>query len=124
SCTETLECCDRDTCHCKTVWVRSPKTTVWGKYSLMNSPVQCQFSLGEAGGAGLCNGGPGLGNTRVQLATLGSTYIFSPRFVVDGTIGLSRYAHKTRGPDFGTNLGLDVLGLPGPNSPAIPQTRR
>ena len=119
---EASQAYDRHNYDFKTDWVRSPKHTVWGKYSLMNSPVQCQFSLGEAGGAGLCNGGPGLGNTRVQLATLGSTYIFSPRFVVDGTIGFSRYAHKTRGPDFGTNFGLDVLGIPGTNGPDIRQS--
>ncbi|HEY3129502.1 MAG TPA: TonB-dependent receptor [Acidobacteriota bacterium] len=114
---------DRDNYDFKLDWVRSAATTIWGKYSLMNAPVLCQFALKEAGGPALSiSGGAGLGTTRVQLATLGGTHLFSARFLVDGTIGFSRYAHSTRGPDFGTNFGTDVLGIPGTNGPDIRQS--
>lgn len=108
---------DRNNYDFKVDWVRSPKNTIWGKYSLLNSPAYCSFALGKAGGPGQGTGscGAGQGNTRVQLATLGGTYTLSSRFLIDGTIGFSRYAHRTRGPDFGTNFGSDVLGIPGTN---------
>ncbi|MGI8782439.1 MAG: TonB-dependent receptor domain-containing protein [Acidobacteriota bacterium] len=108
---------DRDNYDFKIDWVRSTKSTVWGKYSLMNAPVRCEFSLAGAGGNALCDGGNGLGETRVQLAVLGSSYVVSPRFLVDGTVGYSRYAHRTRGADYGTNFGSEVLGIPGTNGP-------
>ncbi len=113
---------DRDNYDFKVDWVKSPQSTIWGKYSLMNATVLCEFALKDAGGNGLCNGGPGRGVTRVQLVTLGGTHLFSPRFLIDGTVGFSRYAHSTRGPDFGKNFGLDVLGIPGTNGPDIRQS--
>ncbi len=112
---------DRDNYDFKVDWVRSPKNTIWTKYSRMNAFTHCEPELKQAIGAGLCQG-IGDANTRVQLATLGATYVFSPKFLVDGTIGFSRYFHQTRGVDFGTNIGSDVLGIPGTNGPDIRQS--
>jgi Carboxypeptidase regulatory-like domain/TonB dependent receptor-like, beta-barrel len=107
---------DRDNYDFKVDWVRSPQNTIWAKYSRMNAFTHCEPRLKEAIGDGLC-GGIGDAITTVQVATLGATYVFSPTFLVDGTVGFSRYYHTTHGVDYGTNIGSDVLGIPGTNGP-------
>jgi hypothetical protein len=109
---------NRDMYDFKGDWVRSPKNTLWFKYSLMNSLVQSQYAFGEAGGSALSpDGGAGKGTVRVHVGTIGGYYAITPRFLVDGTIGITRYVNSVRQPDFGTNFGLDVLHIPGTNGP-------
>lgn len=113
---------NRDNFDVKINWNRTNAHQVWGKYSLMNADVTCAFALGAAGGRGLCDGGPGVGHTLVQVVTLGHNWTFTPRFIVDGTFGFTRMGQNVKGPDFGTNFGLDVLGIPGTNGPDIRQS--
>jgi hypothetical protein len=109
---------NRDMYDFKGDWVRSPKNTIWFKYSLMNSMVQSEYAFGEAGGSALSpDGGAGKGTVRVHVGTIGGYYAITPRFLVDGTIGMTRYVNAVRQPDFGTNFGLDVLHIPGTNGP-------
>jgi hypothetical protein len=109
---------NRDMYDFKGDWVRNPKNTIWFKYSLMNSMVQSEYAFGEAGGSALSpDGGAGKGNVRVHVGTLGGYYAITPRFLVDGTIGITRYVNSVRQPDFGVNFGLDVLKIPGTNGP-------
>jgi hypothetical protein len=37
--------------------------------------------------------------------------------ILDSTISWTRHGNASRAPDFGTNIGLDVLGIPGTNGP-------
>src|SRR5207244_4077610 len=53
----------------------------------------------------------------VQTATLGHTWSLSPTFLADGSLGFSRMSQKGRPSDFGKNIGLDVLKIPGTNDP-------
>ena len=109
---------NRDMYDFKGDWVRSPKNTIWFKYSLMNSMVQSQYAFGDAGGPALSpDGGAGKGTVRVHVGTIGGYYAITPRFLVDGTIGMTRYVNSVRQPDFGVNFGLDVLHIPGTNGP-------
>ena len=109
---------NRDMYDFKGDWVRNPKNTIWVKYSLMNSMVQSEYSFGEAGGPALSpDGGAGKGTVRVHVGTIGGYYALTPRFVIDGTIGITRYVNSVRQPDFGKNFGLDVLKIPGTNGP-------
>ena len=86
-------------------WVRSPKNTIWFKYSLMNSMVQSQYAFGDAGGSALSpDGGAGKGTVRVHVGTIGGYYAVTPRFLLDGTIGMTRYVNSVRQPDFGDEL--------------------
>jgi hypothetical protein len=102
----------------KVDWVRSPKNTIWFKYSLMNSLVESQYAFGEAGGSALTpDSGAGKGTVRVHVGTLGGYYAITPRFLVDGTIGITRYVNHVRQPNYGVNYGLDVLKIPGTNGP-------
>jgi hypothetical protein len=113
---------DRNNYDLKVNWVRNPKHTLWGKYGAMKALVQCSFGLGEAGGSGLCNGGgSGKGDTLVQVATVGSTYIVSPTVLIDQTFGYSRLWQEVYAPDYGKNVGLD-LGIPGTNGSDIRQS--
>jgi outer membrane receptor protein involved in Fe transport len=113
---------NRDNYDVKINWNRTDRHTVWGKYSVMDAQVECGFGLGQAGGRGLCDGGPGVGDTFVQFASLGSTYVITPNLLVDGTFGYSRMGQQVRGPDFGQNFGSEVLGIPGTNGPDIRQS--
>jgi hypothetical protein len=108
---------DRDNADIKINYNRSQNHMIWGKYSRMGAVVTGQPALGQAIGACLCDGGIGTGDTTVQLATLGQTYTISPTFLLDTTIGFTRLGHLTTGPDFGQNIGLDVLRIPGTNGP-------
>src|SRR5689334_2899018 len=48
---------NRDNFDAKIDWNRTANHHIFGKYSVMNASVICPFSLGAAGGTGLCNGG-------------------------------------------------------------------
>lgn len=113
---------NRDNYDVKINFNRTNTHQIWGKYSLMNAEVKCAYALGPAGGPGLCDGGPGTGHTLVQLITIGHNWSFGPRFVVDGNFGYTRMGQNVKAPDFGTNFGLDVLGIPGTNGPDIRQS--
>jgi hypothetical protein len=113
---------NRDNFDVKVNYNRSDSHTIWGKYSVMDAQVNCAYGLGEAGGRGLCDGGPGVGDTLVQLSTLGHTWTLSPTFLWDATLGWTRMSQDMRDPSYGTNFGLDVLGIPGTNGPDIRQS--
>lgn len=107
----------------KVNWNPARKTSLWGKYSAMPAAVTSQFSLGKAGGQGMINGGgAGTGSVLVQVATLGATHIFTPSFLMDGTVSFGRDSVAVLGPDMGTNYGLDVFGIPGTNGSEFRQS--
>jgi hypothetical protein len=109
---------NRNNIDAKINWNRTDKHQLWVKYSIMKALVHCNFSLGAAGGPGLCTGGGlGDGHTQVQVATIGQTYTISPTFLIDGTLGWTRFGQNVAPPDLGTNFGSDVLGIPGTNGP-------
>jgi hypothetical protein len=112
---------NRDLGDLKINWNRSQKSTFWGKYSVMDALAGDQFDLGPAGGQGL-GAVAGWGHTLVQLATLGGTYLVSPTFVIDATAGFTRLAQPVVSLDYGTNFGLETLGIPGTNGPDIRQS--
>ncbi|MBN9663634.1 MAG: TonB-dependent receptor [Acidobacteria bacterium] len=108
---------NRNNLDAKINWNRNAKNQIWGKYSVMNALVHGDFGLGGAGGGCLCDGGVGDGHTLTQLAAIGQTYTVSPTFLIDGTVGWTRFGQNVQSPDLGTNFGLDVLGIPGTNGP-------
>ncbi len=98
-------------------WNRSEKHRVWGKYSAMRSLFHGEPAFKEAVGTCLCDGGLGDFHDLVNLMTLGHTYTVSPTLIVDGIVGFSRMTEFGQTPDFGKNIGLTVLGIPGTNDP-------
>jgi hypothetical protein len=84
-----------------------PSQQWWLKVGTMDADVENLVYLGVDGVGG--------GKTRTWVGTIGQTWTLSPKTVVDSTFGYSLIDLATRGPDYGTNYGLDVLGLPGTN---------
>ncbi|HSB17428.1 MAG TPA: carboxypeptidase-like regulatory domain-containing protein, partial [Bryobacteraceae bacterium] len=109
---------NRNNIDAKVNWNRNDKHQLWFKYGVMTALVHGDFGLGEAGGECLCQGGGlGDGKTLVQIAGIGQTYTVSPTFLIDGTLGWTRFGQSVEPPDLGTNYGSDVLGIPGTNGP-------
>jgi hypothetical protein len=108
---------NRNNLDAKVNWNRSAKHQVYVKYSVMDALVHGDFGLGPAGGGCLCDGGVGDGHTLVQIAGIGQTYTVSPTFLIDGTLGWTRFGQNVKSPDLGTNFGSDTLGIPGTNGP-------
>ncbi len=98
-------------------WNRNDKHRVWGKYSAMRSLFHGEPSFGQAIGDCLCDGGLGDFHDLVNLVTIGHTLTLSPTLIVDGNVGFTRMTEFGQTPDFGKNIGLDVLGIPGTNDP-------
>ncbi len=114
---------NRDNVDAKVNWNQSEKTLLWAKYSVMKALVSDKFSLGPAGGVGLINGGgAGTGDVLIQVGTIGGVHTFTPTFLMDGTMSISRDPLSLVAPDSGSYFGLNVLGIPGTNGPGIRYT--
>ncbi len=101
----------------KVNWNRSASLNAWGKYSIVNPVVSCDPAFGAGGGAPLCPSGSNIGDgkLRTQVATVGTTYIFSPTFLYDGIFGWTRQGQAVTGLGYGKDLGREVYGIPGTN---------
>ncbi len=113
---------DRDNGDIKLNWSKSDRLQIWGKYSVSYATVDIKPALGPAGGPGLGSGGNGNSSTQVQVGTVGYTWTLTPRLLVDGNLGYSRFGQFVLGPEHGRNIGLEVLGIPGTNGPDIRQS--
>ena len=110
---------DRDNIDAKINWNQSEKTLLWAKYSAMKALVSDRFSLGQAGGVGMINGGgAGTGDVLMQVMAVGGVHTFSPTFLVDGTVAVSRDPLTLVGPDSSSAFGRDTLHIPGTNGPS------
>ena len=98
---------DRDNFDLKLSYQRSPSHSVWAKASMLDAEVIDVFPLGFDEGS--------LGDTRVYVLGLGHTWTLGPNLVLDGNLGLNRQDQTVTGPDYGENIGLEVLGIPGTN---------
>lgn len=117
-----VQALDRDNIDGKIDWNRTENHHIFGKYSVMKALVNCQFSLGNAGGTGLCNGsGAGSAPTLTQLATLGHSLVITPHLVLDEVLGFSRMGQHVTDRFFGQNIGTQ-LGIPGTNGSDIRQS--
>ncbi|MFN7923240.1 MAG: TonB-dependent receptor [Bryobacteraceae bacterium] len=102
------------------------KLKVFGKYSVMIAPVYSAAPLGDAlggypgGAAGAA--GIGTGHNHTDVFGGGVSYVISPTLLVDGNFGGTLMHHDTQGPDYGKNIGTDVLKIPGTNGSDIRQS--
>jgi hypothetical protein len=95
---------------------QSDKEEIWGKYSRMWALSGGTAVFGIAGGPGLPGSDPGLGDTLVQVFSLGQTRTISPTLLFDATVGYERQGQKLNPNDFGTNYGQQ-FGIPNTNGP-------
>jgi len=63
------------------------KDTIWGKYGRMWALAGGKAVFGLAGGPGLGGSDPGLGDTLIQVGTIGHTHTFTPTMILDGVVG-------------------------------------
>lgn len=91
------------------------KLALFGRYSISPSNIFDPPSLRDAGGDAL-NGGQ-LGNApgRTQVAGAGTTYTLSPSLLLDANFGFTRQRLGAEAIDINSNVGLDVLKIPGTN---------
>ncbi|MEO7653933.1 MAG: TonB-dependent receptor, partial [Bryobacteraceae bacterium] len=104
----------------KVNWNRTTSNMIWGKYSTMLAKVGCDAAFGAGGGLPLCPAGSSIGDgdLRTQVATAGTTYMFSPTFLYDGLFGWTRQGQLVTGFAYGTDVGKTV-GIPGTNGKDI-----
>jgi len=107
---------NRNNFDAKVDWNRTSRHSIFAKYSAMKSVFHGEPSLGQAIGDCVCDGGLGDFHDFVQLVTVGHTLTLSPTLVVDGNVGFTRMSEYGQTPDFGKNIGSDVLGIPGTNN--------
>jgi hypothetical protein len=105
---------DRDNFDLKLNWQRSTAHTIWVKGSMLKADVVDNFSLGFDNGS--------LGDTKTYVAGVGHTWTLRSNLVLDGNIGMNRLDQQVTGPDFGQNLGVEKLGIPGANGTDIRQS--
>jgi hypothetical protein len=116
----------RDMVDAKVNWTPNGKTNVFGKYSVMIAPVTAGVPFGEAlggypgGAAGAA--GIGTGNNKTDVFGGGISYVISPTLLFDANYGGTLMHHDTTPPDYGKNIGTDVLRIPGTNGPDIRQS--
>src|SRR5207302_5027563 len=97
-------------------FVANDREAIWGKYGRMWAKSGGQAVFGIAGGPGLPGGDPGLGDTLIQVGTIGHTHTFSPHVILDGVMGYERQGQGVIPNDFGTNYGQQ-FGIPNTNGP-------
>jgi hypothetical protein len=111
---------DRNSSDAKVNWNQSDKFTMFGRFSILNFTANSPTPFDKASGGAIDTSqqaGPGQG--RVISTSTGATYIAGPTLVLDGTTAYARIAPGTHPIQYGQNVGLDVLNIPGTNGPTI-----
>jgi hypothetical protein len=106
---------DRHNYDFKVNFNRSASHQIWAKYSQMNADFTCEFFLQDAGGPCLGDGGSGKASVDVFLFSAGHTWTLGANWVLESNFGFTDHNQEVKGPDYGQNFGLDVLGIPGTN---------
>jgi hypothetical protein len=102
---------DRDNYDAKVNWNRTSQHQIWAKFSMMHAEVFDLFYLGLDGAGG--------GKTNTRIFTAGQTWTLSPTLLFDANAGVNGMQQNMQGPDFRTNYGLEVWGIPGLNSAGV-----
>lgn len=109
---------DRNSSDTKVNWNQSDKFTMFGRFSILNFTTFSPTPFDKASGGAIDSSqqaGPGQG--RVISTSIGGTYILSPTLLLDGTTAYARIAPGTYPIQYGQNVGLDTLKIPGTNGP-------
>ncbi len=107
---------DRNYFDAKINFAQSDKEMIWGKYGRMWATAGGSAVFGVAGGPGLPGSDPGIGDTLIQVFTLGHSRTISPNLLLDGVVGYERQGQSVLPNDYGTNYGQQ-FGIPNTNGP-------
>jgi hypothetical protein len=100
-------------------WNPTDRATVFGRYSRFVYNVTDPHVLGKAGGQGVATTFPGHDDGTVHSTTIGGTYVVSPAMLLDGHFGFTQQGQYGHDDLYGSNIGLDVLKIPGTNGPTM-----
>ncbi len=111
---------DRNTYDVKINWLKSQKTTIFGRYSRSWATYFDPPTLGDAMGGATGGGQVGTAPSKIQSVGLGGTHTISSTMVFDINLGYTRQKlGAVYDPDVNLgNFGVDTLKIPGTNGPA------
>jgi hypothetical protein len=111
---------NRNNSDAKVNWNKSDKLNMFGRFSILNYTVWSPTPFDKASGEAIDTAQQaGTGEGRIISTIIGATYIATPTFLIDASVGYGRFAPGTYPIQYGQNVGLDVLHLPGTNGPGI-----
>ena len=110
---------DRHQVDSKVNYNATSKLNLIGTFGLLhfsdNTPTVFGTTLVGRPIGGTSNPGQGSGN--IYRFTIMGTYTFTPNFVMDAHFGYAKQGTSSEQPGLGTNIGSDVLRIPGTNGP-------
>ena len=109
---------DRHTLDTKVNWNINQKFNVFGRFSVLHYSDFTPTIFQSTGAQGRPIGGssnPGHGHGETYSTTFGATYAFRPNLIMDAYFGFTKQGTNSEQVGLGTNVGLDVLGIPGTN---------
>ncbi|MCU1260915.1 MAG: hypothetical protein JWO80_3800, partial [Bryobacterales bacterium] len=112
---------NRNNLDAKMNYTPSDKQSMFAKYGRMWATSGGKAVFGIAGGPGLGGSDPGLGDTLVQVATIGQTRTLTPNLLIDSVLGYERQGQSVIPNDYGTNYGQQ-FGIPNTNGPDVRQS--
>jgi hypothetical protein len=112
---------NRNNVDAKMNYTPDDKQSMFLKYGRMWATSGGKAVFGIAGGPGLGGSDPGLGDTLVQVATIGQTRTITKNLLIDSVLGYERQGQSVIPNDYGTNYGQQ-FGIPNTNGPDIRQS--
>jgi hypothetical protein len=108
---------DRHTVDTKVNYNINEKWTAYGRYSTLRYNMNNPGMFGELVGPGISpNGGnTGAADGVTHSATIATTYVIKSNLILDANFGYTLYGTKVEQPGLDTNVGLDLLKIPGTN---------
>jgi carboxypeptidase family protein/TonB-dependent receptor-like protein len=108
---------DRHRADTKVNWNIMPKWTAFGRFSINHYDMINPEMFGKVGGPAISTAGSnaGIGTGNTFSFTGATTYVFTPRFVLDANVGWTRMDTSVEQSRLDENLGRDFLGIPGAN---------
>lgn len=110
---------DRDNWDVKVNWNASSNTALFGRYAIFDYATYDPATLGAAGGRGVASTFPGNDTGTIHSLTFGGSHVITPTLLFDGHFGYTEQNQNGQDEFYGTNIGLDQLGIPGTNGPTV-----
>ena len=100
-------------------WVATDKLNVSGRMGWLNYTMNDPPAFGQNGGQPVSTAGGRAGHAygNVYSTTYSATYVLTPTFLIDSYFGWTQSNSNHDPVRLGTNVGSDILGIPGTNGP-------
>jgi hypothetical protein len=100
-------------------WIATDKLNVSGRVGWLHYTMNDPPVFGDNGGAPVASAGGRAGHAfgDVYSTTYSASYVVNPNFLLDSYFGWTQSNSNHNSVRLGTNIGLDILGIPGTNGP-------